>query len=205
MSRLLLVRHGTTEFNSSRRFLGHSDIDLSYTGLEQIGRLRDYLAGEKIDAVFASDLQRTMKTARIVTGGRMLEIVPCPELREMNYGVCEGLTFPQIGSIYPDIAEKCVNFTLELAFPEGENFKEFIERTSIFLERVKKHNQSDVLLVVSHNGPLKILICQLIGIAMEHWAQIRIDIASLSIVDISPRGTVLSRLNDTSYLKGLNT
>lgn len=203
MPRLLLVRHGTTEFNSSHRFLGHSDIDLSEMGIKQVVCLQDYLADEKIDVVFASDLIRTMHTARIVTGARTLEIVPCIELREMNYGVCEGLTFSQIGSDYPDVAEKCANFTLELAFPEGENFKEMIERTGAFLKRLNQLKQSDIALIVSHNGPLKILICHLLNISMEHWIQIRIDIASLSIIDVSPRGTVLSRLNDTSYLKGL--
>jgi broad specificity phosphatase PhoE len=203
MPRLLLVRHGTTEFNSGRRFLGHSDIDLSELGRRQVERLRDYLADEKLDAVYASDLKRTVTTAQIITKARALEIVPCPELREMNYGVCEGLTFAEIGRNYPDVAEKCVNFTVDLEFPEGEKFRDLIERSSAFLEKVKPHKQSDVVLVVSHNGPLKVLICQMLNIGMQHWNQIRIDVASLSIVDISPRGAVLSRLNDTSFLKGM--
>lgn len=203
MPRLLLVRHGTTEFNSDHRFLGYSDIDLSELGRQQVSRLRDYLAEEKIVTVYASDLKRTMITAQIITEGRALEIVPCPELREMNYGVCEGLTFKEIGRDYPDVAEKCANFTLELEFPGGENFRELIKRSSTFLERVKQYKQSDAVLIVSHNGPLKVLICRLLDIGLEHWAQIRVDIASLSIVDISPRGAILSRLNDTSYLRDL--
>ena len=201
MARLLLVRHGTTEFNSARRFLGYSDIELSADGYRQVEQLRDHLANEKIDAVYSSDLRRTLVTAEVISAGHKADIVACPELREVNYGACEGLTFQEIGSRYPDVAEKCVNFTLELKFPDGESFETFIERTGKFLDRLNKHAPSETILIVSHNGPLKVLVCRLLGIDMEHWWQIRIDIASLSIVETSPRGAIVSRLNDTSHLE----
>lgn len=203
MARLLLVRHGLTEFNEDRRFMGHSDIELSAAGRRQAERLRDYLAGEKIDAVYSSDLKRTMEMAEIICEGRGLEIIACPELRECNYGTCEGLTFNEINDSYPHVAEKCINFTLDLEFPEGEHFKDFFERTSRFIERLKEHGPSDTVLVSSHNGPLKILLCRLLEIGDEHWWQLRIDNSSLSIMTTSPRGAVLSRLNDVSFLTGL--
>jgi alpha-ribazole phosphatase len=202
LARLLLVRHGSTEFNTGRRFMGYSDIDLNTVGYTQAEKLRDYLADEKIDAVYSSDLKRTLVTAEIISSDRRLDIVTCPELREVNYGTCEGLTFQEIGNRYPDVAEKCINFTVKLEFPEGETFEEFIERTCQFLSMLYNHEPSETILVVSHNGPLKVLVCHLLGIDMEHWWQIRIDIASLSIVDISTRGAMLSRLNDTSHLMG---
>ena len=201
MARLLLVRHGTTEFNSTRRFMGYSDIELDADGYRQVERLRDRLANEKIDAVYSSDLRRALATAEVISAGREVDIVTCPELREVNYGACEGLTFREIGSSYPDVAEKCVNFTLELAFPDGESFEEFIERTSTFLDRLNQHAPSETILITSHNGPLKVLVCRFLGIDMEHWWQIRIDTASLSIVDTNPRGAIISLLNDTSHLK----
>ena len=203
MARLLLVRHGSTEFNTGRRFMGYSDIDLNADGYTQAEKLRDYLASEKIDAVYSSDLKRTLVTAEIISSGRSLDIVTCPKLREVNYGTCEGLTFQEIGNRYPDVAEKCINFTVKLEFPEGETFQEFIERTCQFLSVLDNHKPTETILVVSHNGPLKVLVCNLLGITMEHWWQIRIDIASLSVIDISPRGAMLSRLNDTSHLLGI--
>lgn len=199
--RLLLVRHGDTEFNSSHKFMGHSDIDLSPEGKQQIERLRDYLANDKFEAAYASDLLRTMTTTRILTEKRNLQTVPSQELREMNYGLCEGLTFSEINQNYPIVAEQCANFTTELEFPEGETFQDFSKRVISFLDRLKVHKPTDTILVVSHNGPLKTLICHFLGIDQEHWWQIRIDTASLSIVDITPRGAMISRLNDISYLK----
>jgi alpha-ribazole phosphatase len=201
--RLFLVRHGDTDFNTSHRFMGHSDIDLSAAGRQQIQCLRDYLKDEKIDGVYASDLARTVTTAAIIIEGRGIGVIPCPELREMNYGLCEGMTFSEINDKYPDVADQCINFTLSLEFPEGDTFKDFTDRTVSFLKRLKIHKPSDTLLVVSHNGPLKALVCHFLGIDMEHWWQIRIDTASISIIDITSRGAILSRLNDTSCLKKL--
>jgi len=202
LTRLLLVRHGDTEFNSSRRFMGHSDIELSPDGRRQIERLRDYLTGDSIEAAYASDLRRTMTTAAILAGGRDLQVIPCPELRELNYGLCEGLTFGEIGRDYPDVAKQCIDFSPALEFPQGETFHAFAARVVRFLQRVKDDGRNGPVLVVSHNGPIKVLICHLLGVGMEHWWQIRADTASLSIMDITPRGAVLTRLNDVSYLKG---
>ena len=99
MSRLLLVRHGITEFNSTRRFAGYSDVEMSADGYRQVERLRDRLVGEKIDAVYSSDLKRALVTARVIFSGHNGDIVPCPELREVNYGSAEGLTFQEISNL----------------------------------------------------------------------------------------------------------
>ena len=204
MARLLLVRHGITDFNDARKFMGHSDIGMSDIGYRQIEKLRDRLMDRKIDAVYSSDLKRTLETAELILAGREIDVIPCPELRECYYGECEGLTFQEIGSNYPDVAEKCINFTLELEFPEGESFKDFIERAAGFLHRLEKHEQSDTILITSHSGPLKVLVLRLLGIDMNHWWQIRIDTASLSIVETYPRGAILNVLNDTSHLVGID-
>jgi alpha-ribazole phosphatase len=202
MPRLLLVRHGLTEFNSARRFMGFSDIQLSAEGRRQAERLRDHLAAERIDAVYSSDLKRCLETAAIICSGRQVEVVACPELRELHYGACEGLTFGEIGARYPQVAERCMNFTPELAFPGGEDFMGFQERACQFLERLDGHGQSEAVLVVSHSGPLKVILCHLLGIDACHWLKLGIDVASLSVVQTSPRRTVLARLNDTSHLRG---
>jgi alpha-ribazole phosphatase len=203
LARLFLVRHGITEFNSTRRFAGYSDVELSKLGYRQVERLRDRLADEKIDAIYCSDLKRTVVTAEIISGERGINIATCPELREANYGEIEGLTFAEIRSKHPSVAENISNFNLQLTFPGGESFEQFIERTSKFLDRLVKHPPSDTILIISHSGPLRVLACRLLGIDMGCWWQIRFDNASLSIMDTYPRGAIISLLNDTSHLKGL--
>jgi len=201
LSRLLLVRHGVTEHNSNRRFAGYSDVELNAAGYKQVEMLRERLANEKIAAVYCSDLKRAIVTAEVVSSGHEVDIVTCPELREINYGDIEGLTFEEIGRHYPELAESITNFSLKLSFPGGESFKEFIERSIKFLERLKKHAEEQTILVVSHGGVLKVLVCDLLGIDQGHWPQIRFDNASLSIIETYPRRVILSLLNDTSHLK----
>ena len=204
MSRLLLVRHGITESNSARKFVGHSDVELSATGYRQVERLHDRLADDKIDAVYSSDLRRALVTAEVISSGHKVDIVTCPELREVHYGNIEGLTFEEISRLYPEIAESLTNFSLRLNFPGGEGFEGFIERTSKFLDKLKKHTPSQTILIASHGGPLRVLVCRLLGIDLGPWQQLRLNNASLSIMETSPRGAIISLLNDTSHLRGLD-
>lgn len=201
MSRLLLVRHGITEFNNAHRFAGYSDIEMSADGYGQVEKLRDRLANEKIDAIYSSDLRRAVVTAEVISSGHNVDITTCSELREVNYGEAEGLTFKEIGRLYPEVAELITNFSLELKFPSGESFGEFIKRTSKFLDRLKKHELSETILIASHSGPLRVLVCTLLGIDMEHWWQFQCDNASLSIMETYPRGVRIRLLNDVSHLR----
>lgn len=202
MARLLLVRHGISEYNSARRFAGYSDVEMSAAGYEQVERLRGRLTGEKIDAVYSSDLRRALATAEIISAGCDADIVSCPELREVNYGEVEGLTFQEIKDLYPALAELISDFNLQqLKFPGGESFEQFIARTITFLDRLANHEPSQTVLVVAHSGPLRVLLCHLLGIDQYHWRQFRLDNASLSIVETYPQKVIVSLLNDTSHLR----
>jgi broad specificity phosphatase PhoE len=201
LARLLLVRHGITDFNSTRRFAGYSDVEMSAAGYRQVEQLRDYLADEKIDAIYSSDLRRALATAEVIAAGRKLDIVACSELREVNYGDAEGLTFDEIKRLYPKLAESIANFDLRLEFPGGEHFAGFIKRTCGFLDRLAKPETSETVLIVSHSGPLRALVCHLMGIDQSHWRQFRIDNASLSIVETYPKRVIISLLNGTSHLR----
>ena len=201
MPKLLLVRHGITEYNSNRRFAGYSDIEMSSAGYRQVEGLRDRLADEKIDAVYSSDLKRAVVTAETISSGRNVDIVTCPELREINYGDAEGLTFQEISRLYTEVAELITNFSLRLEFPGGESFEGFIARTTEFFNRLQQHIPEQTILIVSHSGPLRVLLCHLLGIDQSHWRNFRIDNASLSIVETYPQRAIISLLNDTSHLR----
>ena len=200
MSRLLLVRHGDTELNSRERYWGQTDIELSEAGLRQAEKLRDRLAAEKIDVIYSSGLQRASLTAKIIASRHQLDVITCAELRETNFGKIEGLTFDEVSRLYPELTELWVNWSLQLKFPGGESVDELNSRVSKFLDRLKKHALDETILIVAHAGPLRLLVCRLLGIELQHWRQIRINLASLSIVETYPRGAVLSLLNDVSHL-----
>jgi alpha-ribazole phosphatase len=174
---------------------------MSAAGYSQVERLRDRLAYEKIDAVYSSDLKRASVTAKIISSGRKTDIIACSELGEINYGDAEGLTFEEISHLYPELAESIADFDLRLKFPGGESFEEFIARTCTFVDRLNKHTPEQTILIVSHSGALRVLLCHLLGIDQSHWRKFHIDNASLSIMATYPQRVTLSLLNDTSHLK----
>jgi len=199
LSRLLLVRHGFVGLKEER-FLGRTDIPLSEEGIKQAEQLRDRLALEKIDAVYTSTLRRARQTAKIIAAGHKVKITPCEELCECDFGDIEGLTFEEIKQKYPALAEELVQRKTG-SFPGGETIEQLNKRIKTFLKRLKKHKSGETLLIVAHGGPLRLIICNLLGLGIKHWVQIRIDRASLSIVETYPGTAILNLLNGTSHLK----
>ena len=200
MSRILLVRHGETKLNSTHRFQGQIDVELGEDGLRQIEKIRDRLATHSIAAVYSSDLQRALVTAETIASRHELEVITCPELREINFGECEGLTFEEICQLYPEMSELWSDWNSQMRFPGGESVDELSTRVSKCLNRLEKHTPEQTILIVSHSTPLRLILCSLMEIELEHWRQLRLDTASLSILDIYQQLAILSLLNDTSHL-----
>ncbi|MCL0095029.1 alpha-ribazole phosphatase [Dehalococcoidia bacterium] len=205
MARLILVRHGETEWNKSFRYQGHSDIHLNDNGIEQVARVRDRLASERIDIIYSSDLSRACETAEIIASMHgMVEICQSPLLREMNFGQCEGMTFDEIKERYPGIAgdpKAWRTRSPEVHLPDGESIAQLAARVARFAGKLKEHKPEETVLVVAHGGSLQVLICILLGISLEHWWQVRLSSASVTIMDISPEGATIVVLNDTCHLR----
>jgi len=200
LPRVLLVRHGDTELNSAERYWGRSDVKLSAAGLRQAEKLRERLAVEKIDAVYSSDMERSLVTAEIIASSHQLAVITCAELREVNFGQLEGLTFGEISRLYPEVAKLWAERSPKLKYPGGESLVKFNNRVSKFLSRLDKHTVGETILIVAHAGVLRTLVCQLLGIDLRRRWQIRLDLASLSILETHQQGAILSLLNDVSHL-----
>jgi broad specificity phosphatase PhoE len=200
MPKLLLIRHCITKMHGDDRFWGKTDIPLSDTGIKQARRLQSRLAKEKIDAFFSSTLSRARATAEIIAAGRRANIIACDELCECDFGDIEGHTFKEIEQLYPAVAAELASGTA-ITFPGGESLEQLNARVKTFIRRLETFKPDNTIAIVSHGGPLRLLICNLLGIATKHWQQIRIDRASLSIIETYPQTAFLNLLNDTSHLK----
>ena len=136
MLHLMLVRHGETEWNAQRRYQGQSDVLLSDLGMRQAELIAERLAGQKIDAVYASDLKRALETARVIAGKSGLALLTDPRLRELKFGILEGLTFDEAQARYPQmIAAWIENFNNT---PDGaETIEQFNTRIVSLLGDLK--------------------------------------------------------------------
>ena len=200
MAKFLLVRHGDVEPSSNEKLWGYSDVPLSAVGLSQVQKLRDRLATERIDAAYASDLQRASLTATTIASEHKLEVIPCPELREINFGQAEGLTFDQIRQLHPEVTQLWLARNHKLRYPEGESIDEFNNRVAKFPSRLEEHSAEETILVVAHSGPLRLLVCLFLGLDVKHWWQLRLGLASLTVLETYSQGALLHLLNDTCHL-----
>ncbi|MFC2068858.1 alpha-ribazole phosphatase [Chloroflexota bacterium] len=201
MSCLILIRHGNTELNSASRFCGQNDTELSVLGINQAEQLGERLAVEKANAVYSSDLCRAAKTAGMVAQRHRLDVTICPELREINFGVVDGLTFEETSQLYPGLTKSWFTRDLDFHFPNGESVSELNNRVHKFIPRLQEHVQTDTILIVAHGGVLKLMICHLLGLEPWHWRQFRLDLASISVIETYPELAVMKLLNDTTHLR----
>jgi broad specificity phosphatase PhoE len=200
MAKLLLIRHGQTKLHQEDRFWGKTDIDLDDIGIKQAEQLRDRLAGEKINAVYTSTLVRASATAKIIASRHKTKVLPFAELCECSFGYAEGLSFKEIAQKYPALAVE-LEKGKAVAFPGGESLEQLDKRVQGFLPNLNELKPASTVVIVAHGGPLRLMICHLLNLGVEHWLQFRIDRASLSIVETYPGGTILNLLNDVSHLK----
>jgi alpha-ribazole phosphatase len=203
LAKLLLVRHGETELNSSQRYWGKTDVPLGSEGTRQAERLRSRLASEKIDCLYCSQLKRALTTAGIIASNRNLKLTGCSELNEIDFGKIEGLDFAEVSARFPEVARSWIERSPQLTYPGGESLDQMEKRVASFRDRLESHAGNDTVLIVAHAGILRTLICQLMGLEMKHRWMIRLDLASLSIIETYPEGSILSLLNDVSHLREL--
>lgn len=206
MARLILIRHGQTEWNRLGRYQGQSDIELNETGLKQAQQASERLAAEKIDTIYCSDLKRARKTAEIIASKHNVvdAIQVSPLLREMNFGDYEGLTFDQMDPKFQLIFSADPSWRSSgpnVRAPNGESIADLSARVEQFIQQIVEHrSQEDTILIAAHGGPLQVMICHFLDIGFEHWWQIRLSGASVSIVDTFPQGASIVLLNGTSHL-----
>lgn len=185
--RLWLVRHGETTWNREKRFCGHSDIALTPLGDIQAQWVSEQLVKRSIVGLYASDLQRAQQTAERIVRKRAAPLIiqSSSAWRELSFGVWEGLTYNQIVNGFPDRLD-FFSAPTQVSPPAGETLIALIERVQgAFMQLIQDSvtlPEGDLVLV-SHQGVLRVLTCWLLGMPLEHYWQLRFDHGSLSALD----------------------
>ncbi|MBA2743938.1 MAG: histidine phosphatase family protein [Chthoniobacterales bacterium] len=200
-TRVFLVRHGATVLTAEDRFAGATDVELSNEGREQTRRLATRLTKEKIAAVYASPLGRTVETARILTEPHQLEVQMRDGLREISHGRWEQMTRREVEQRFPDEAAEWEKDPYTFAPLGGESGLAVTARAlPVLIELVREH-AGETILVVSHKATIRLLLSSLLGFdARRYRDNLDLKPASLNIVDFKdPARARLTLFNDTSH------
>jgi probable phosphoglycerate mutase len=164
VTQLLIVRHGETDWNRDRRFQGHADPPLNDAGREQARALAEELAGERIDFVYTSDLVRAHETAEIVAARLGADVVARSELREIDVGDWEGLTWPEIEERHPEGARSWHEHGH--GWKSGETYDQLGERIIAALRRIAADHPAQNVLVVGHGGTVRAIRAFIEGLSV---------------------------------------
>ena len=201
MTRLYLIRHGETVWNTEYRAQGTRDIELSEVGIMQAGLLADRLKNHPIDHVFSSDLNRAYETATILGNCLGLVVEKIGNLREMNFGAWEGLTIEEIKNQYSSHYNVWRNKPTNANIPNGEMLLEVQKRGLKAIHYLINTYRDKNIAVISHGTIIKTILLGILDIDLSNFYKIKQDNTSLNIIDFKNYGPVITTLNDVAHLE----
>lgn len=198
---IVLARHGETDWNVAEVFRGKIDVSLNETGLKQAELLGKYLKGVKIAAIYSSPLKRALRTAEAIAHHHALKINIAQGLIDFNYGEWQGLSHQEVKDRYGELYAQWVSHPERIRMPAGESLDDVRERAMAVVDDVVERYNDGAVIMVSHRVVHKVLICALLGLDNSHFWNIRLDTCGITSFSHEGERLVLTRHNDTSYLK----
>ena len=163
MTEILLARHGETDWNRDNRFQGHADPPLNELGREQAQVLAEALAGERLNAVYTSPLQRAAQTAELVAAPHRLQPQPVDALREVDVGSWQGLTREEIVDRFPEQFQRWLRHGP--GWEDGESYEEMGRRAVAALLELGERHSGQRIVAVTHGGPIRAAVAFARGIS----------------------------------------
>lgn len=152
MNRLVLIRHAETDL--AGKFCGQSDPDLNALGVQRLDSLLEKIAPLGIQRIYSSDLRRASRTAAAIGERIQVAVELRPGLREIHFGLWEGLSWDEIEQQYPHEAELWAREFPRRSAPRGESYQDFTARVDAEFNGLTHENEGIVSAVVTHRGVL---------------------------------------------------
>lgn len=201
ITRLCLVRHGETEWNTQRRIQGQTDIALNAMGMRQAEAAGRWLKQARIQALYSSDLQRAWTTAGCIGAALGLVPQPVPELRERRYGIFEGLTYAEAKVKHPAGYAAFERRDPDYDFDTGESLRAMFERVSGKLKALAAAHVGENVVVVLHGGVLDIANRFVRGNSLEAARDFLIPNAGLNWIAYTGREWRIESWGETAHLE----
>jgi alpha-ribazole phosphatase len=194
--KLLLLRHGDVGDEYHDRYIGSTNVSLSERGHQQVRTISAWLRSQSIDCCYCSPLKRCKETAAIVLDRSSVEYKVDPDLREIDFGRWEGLSFADIVQEFPDEVKRWSDFDMDFAFPDGERIGDCVKRIVGIADRLAE-DPADTVLVCTHGGIIRLLICYFLGLEPWQYILFRVERASVTTIALFDGAGLLCGLNET--------
>ncbi len=201
MTKVMLVRHGETDWNRKEVFRGRIDVELNQNGREQARALAEATRIFQIHAVYSSPLSRSLETARMVADVHDLEVEVAHGFIDLHYGKWQGLEHRKVKEEYPDLYLRWQESPHLVRFPRGESLEDVRERALKELRTIVTEHESQTVMIVSHRVVSKVMLCSIIGLDNSHFWRIRQDNCCLNIFECSEDAYIIHLLNDICHLR----
>ena len=172
MTRLVLVRHGETEWHAENRYAGVSDVPLTATGVRQAARLAGWAVDADLAAVWTSTLSRAQLTARGCAESAGTKLHVDARLRELDFGHGEGLTSTEMRDRFPDALAAFHADPVADHLPGGEDPADAARRFTDCLHDIAGRHPDDRVLVVAHTTAIRLALCRLIGVPLRDYRRL---------------------------------
>ncbi len=198
--RLILVRHGETPCNEQDIWHGWDDCELTPRGLAQAKAVAERLADEHVDAVYCSPSRRALQTAVAIAQPHGL--IPMVEegLRERNAGDFEGLAIPEVEAVCPTVWQDRDADLWGWSPPGGETFAQVLRRVQETVERLRERHEGQTVVIATHMGPVRVLICDLAGISIDESYRMPFPSTCVSVFDLGNESPRVIMLNDAAHV-----
>ena len=191
-TRILLVRHGETDSNAEGRSQGRRDVPLNAHGREQAASAAQAVAALAPTAIYASTAGRAQETASAIATACGLEVANDQRLLELDQGDLDGLTPPEMREQAPDFLRRWLTEDpADLQMPGGESLREAQHRMLDAVHAIASAHDGETAVAVSHNLALKSLLCAVLGVELASFRAFRLDVASISAIDVLDDGTLV--------------
>lgn len=191
--KIYLIRHGETSLNKAGVYYGMTDCSLSEAGIKQIKGLGQRLISaesavdlQSLERVYTSPLKRCRQSAGILFDEGLLTIEPL--VREMDFGQWEGLGYQQVQKEHEEIFKAWCHNDYEVAVPDGESLEIVHNRVCQFIKNLKRAREEGVkaVAVVSHQGPLRLLLSQLLGLEHRGFWHFTFEQGCYTLLELDP-------------------
>ena len=200
MMRLVLVRHGQTEWNASGRYQGQSNVALSELGHRQAECLADHFPVANLDALYSSDLDRARETAECVATKFGVPVRLETAFRELSFGDWEGLTYQHISTKWPKEANHLFTAPDVLQIPNGETFQELQKRALDKINILCREHIDKTVAVFAHGAINKTILAGLMHIPLHYLWSIRQDNTAVNILRLEDGYVTVELINGTFHL-----